>query len=171
MELSLAMSRRYSVRAYEDRAVDEETLRTIIEAARIAPSASNRQEWRFVAVRDADARRALAKIAHDQEFVAQAPVVLAACAVTDYHKMSCGQYCYPIDVAIALEHVALAATDAGLGTCWIGAFDEPQAKALLGIPENVRVVDLMTLGWPADKPRPKSRLPLEDILMLEKWRE
>jgi nitroreductase len=171
MEFSEVIGRRYSVRAYENREIDEETLQGIIEAARVAPSASNRQEWRFIAVRDAETRRKLAKIAHNQDFVAQASVVLAACAVTDYHKMSCGQYCYPIDVAIALEHVALAATNAGLGTCWIGAFDETQAKALLGVPENVRIIDLMTLGWPADKPRPKSRLPLEDILMLEKWRE
>jgi nitroreductase len=86
--------------------------------------------------------------------------------------MRCGQACYPIDVAIALEHIALQAVEEGLGTCWIGAFDEAAAKAICGIPEtdDIRVVELMPLGYPADSPREKSRLSLDEIVMLEEWR-
>jgi nitroreductase len=160
---------RYSVRAYSDRPVEDDKLSKAMEAARLAPSASNRQEWRFVVVRDAETRKKLAEIAHKQSFVAQAPVVLAACAVTDNHMMSCGQPCYPIDVAIALDHVALAATALGLGTCWIGAFDETAAKKLLGVPQDVRIVQLMPLGYPADKPRPKTRMRIDEIVMREQW--
>jgi nitroreductase len=162
---------RYSVRAYQDRPVEDETIQEIIEAARLAPSASNRQEWRFIVVKDAAKRKALADVAHKQAFVGQAPVVIAACAVTDGHLMSCGQACYPIDVAIALEHIALAATAKGLGTCWIGAFDEVGARAILGVPADVRVIQLMPLGYPADKVRPRTRFHLEEILMWEGWRK
>ena len=162
---------RYSTRAYEDKPVEEEKLHKILDAARLAPSASNRQEWRFIVVRDAEKRRKLADIAHKQAFVGQAPVVLAACAVTDNHLMACGQLCYPIDLAIALEHVALAATALGLGTCWIGAFDEAAAKKLLGVPADVRIVQLMPLGYPSDKPRPKTRMRLDEIVMDDGWRK
>ncbi len=169
MDLFEAVGGRYSCRNYQDRPVEEEKLARILEAARLAPSASNRQEWRFIVVTDAAVRAKLVDMAHKQKFVGQAPVVIVACAVTDGHLMACGQSCYPIDVAIALEHIALAATALGLGTCWIGAFDEEPVKKLLGIPAEVRVVELMPLGYPADKPRPKTRLPLEDIRMSERW--
>lgn len=169
MDFFEAVKSRYSARAYSDRPVEDDKLTKVLDAARLAPSASNRQEWRFIAVRDAETRKRLADIAHKQAFVAQAPVVLAACAVTDNHMMSCGQPCYPIDVAIALEHVALAATALELATCWIGAFDEVAAKKLLGVPADVRIVQLMPLGYPADKPRPKTRMRLDEIVMREKW--
>lgn len=169
MDFFEAVSSRYSCRAYKDTPVEEGKLEKIMEAARIAPSASNRQEWRFILVTDPETRRKLAAIAHDQQFVGQAPVVIAACAVSDEHVMACGQQCYPIDVAIALEHIALAATALGLATCWIGAFKEEPAKKLLGIPDDVRIVDLMALGYPADQLRPKTRLAIEQILMREEW--
>jgi len=169
MEFYETVQRRYSCRNYQDKPVEEEKLERIMEAARLAPSASNRQEWRFLAVTDPDKRERLIKIAHGQKFVGQAPVVIVACAVTDGHVMACGQLSYPIDVAIALEHVALAATAEGLATCWIGAFEEEPVKRLLEIPSDVRVVQLMPLGYPADKPRPKTRLPLGEIFMRDSW--
>lgn len=173
MNVLQVISKRYSVRSYDSREVEQEKLEMVLEAARLAPSASNRQEWRFVVARDADKRQALMEAARGQGFVGQAPVVIAACAKHDGHKMPCGQLCYPIDVAIALEHVALQAVEEGLGTCWIGAFDEDAAKEALGIPktDDVRVVQLMPLGYPADSPGPKSRLPLEEIVMYEQWRD
>ncbi|MBM3473076.1 MAG: nitroreductase, partial [Armatimonadetes bacterium] len=138
-----AIQARYSVRAYQDRPVEQEKLDRILEAARLAPSASNRQEWRFVIVRDPDKRARLVEAASGQAFVGQAPVVIVACAKHDGRIMRCGQPCYPIDVAIALEHIALQAVEEGLGTCWIGAFDEAAAKAICGIPEtdDVRVIE------------------------------
>ena len=169
MDMYEAVEKRYSCRGYQDRPVEPDKLDRIMEAARLAPSASNRQEWRFVVVTDGAKRAKLATIAHGQKFVGQAPVVIAACAVTDGHIMSCGQPCYPIDVAIALEHVALAATAEGLATCWIGAFEEKPVKRLLSIPDEVRVIQLMPLGYAADKPRPKTRMPLEEIVMRDSW--
>jgi nitroreductase len=165
-----AIALRKSVRKYEERDVDEETVQRLLEAARIAPSASNRQEWRFVVVRDAEMRGKLMAAADNQKFVARAPVVLACCAETNNHVMKCRQQCYPIDVAIAVDHITLCAVQEGLGTCWIGAFDEDKVKELLNIPKHIRVVELLTIGYPQDpSPRAKKRLPLEEIVKYEKW--
>lgn len=169
MNVYEAIEKRRSVRAYEDRPVEQEKLDRILEAARLAPSASNRQEWRFVLARDAATRQRLMKAASGQAFVGQAPVVIACCAETDGHVMRCGQPCYPIDVAIAIDHISLAAVEEGLGTCWIGAFSEPQAKEVLGIPERIRVVALLTLGYPAAQPGARSRKAIEEIVCYDKW--
>lgn len=165
-----AIRARKSVRAFERRPVEKEKLDAVLEAARLAPSASNRQEWRFVVVRDAGVRAKIAKAANSQQFVGEAPVVIACCAETDSHVMSCGQQCYPINVAIAVDHMTLAAAELGLGTCWIGAFSEPEVKKLLNVPEGVRVVELMPLGYPADPaPKEKNRRALDEIVHWEKW--
>ncbi len=169
MTVHEAIQNRFSVRSYQDKPVEEEKLLRVLEAARLAPSAGNRQEWRFVVVRDAETRRALMDAANGQAFIAQAPVVIAACAQGERHVMTCGQLSYPIDVAIALEHIALAATEEGLGTCWVGAFKEDQVKRILGLPADVRVVELMPLGYPATSPGPKRRLALEEIVKWERW--
>jgi nitroreductase len=164
MDVMQAIKRRYSVRSYQERAVEEEKLKGIIEAARLAPSAKNLQEWRFIVVRNKAVRQRLMKAAKNQAFVAEAPIVIVCCAVTDNHVMTCGQLCYPIDVAIAIEHMALKATEEGLGTCWVGAFYADQVN------EHVPVVELITIGYPA-KPHPahKDRLSLEQIVMYERW--
>ena len=102
--------------------------------------------------------------------MAEAPVVIVACAETDGHVMKCGQLCYPIDVAIALDHVSLAAVDLGLGSCWIGRFDENKVKEILRIPDEIRVVELMPLGYPSDPSViAKNRLPLDGIVKYEHW--
>jgi nitroreductase len=170
MDVYEVIRTRKSVRAYLDREVEPEKLQRVLEAARLAPSASNRQEWRLVVVTDPAKRRRLAEEAAGQRFVAQAPVVIAACAETDGHRMRCGQACYPIDVAIALDHLSLAAVAEGLGTCWIGAFDPAAVRAILGIPEQIVVVELMPLGYPRDAGAVgKSRLTLESIVHREGW--
>ncbi|MBU0549309.1 MAG: nitroreductase family protein [Candidatus Omnitrophica bacterium] len=172
MEVMEAIKNRCSVRSYQERPVEEQKLKAILEAARLAPSASNRQEWRFIVVRDKPARQQLMKAARNQEFVSQAPVVIACCAQTDNHTMTCGQLCYPIDVAIAIEHMALKAVEEGLGTCWIGAFFEDQVRQILGIPQEIRVVELLSLGYPAGPcAAPKNRLDFDQIVMQEKWRQ
>ena len=170
MDVYEAIRTRKSVRAFEDRDVPEDVLMRLIEAARLAPSASNRQETRFVVVRDPETRRRLAVAAKNQKFVGEAPVVLACCAETDGHKMACSQPCYPIDVAIAIDHLTLCAVAEGLGTCWIGAFDEVQVKEILGIPPKVRVVELMPIGYPKDPaPAVKNRIPLDKIVKRGMW--
>ncbi len=170
MDVMDAIRTRKSVRAYLDKPVEDEKLNAVLEAGRLAPSASNRQEWRFVVVRDAGIRKKLAAAAGGQAFVGEAPVVIAACAETDGHVMKCGQLSYPIDVAIALDHITLAAVEQGLGTCWIGLFDEQRVKEILEIPEQIRVVELMPLGYPADpSAKFKKRFPLSEIVKYEKW--
>jgi len=165
-----AIRTRKSVRSYLDRPVEPDKLARVLEAGRLAPSARNAQEWRFVVVTDSGLRRRLATEASTQGFMAEAPVIIAACAETDGRVMRCGQQAYPIDVAIAIDHLTLAAMAEGLGTCWIGSFDAGKVRQLLGIPEQVQVVELLLLGYPSDPaPTPKSRLPLEQIVRYEAW--
>jgi nitroreductase len=169
MSVIEAIRMRRSVRRYENKPVEDDKLLRILEAARRAPSASNRQEWRFIIVQNEQSRKALAQAARNQTFVGEAPVVIVACAEGVNHIMSCGLPCFSIDVAIALEHIALQATEEGLGTCWIGAFDADAVKQLLGIPAEVQVVELMPLGYPADEATPKQRKSLAEIAMRERW--
>ncbi len=170
MTVEEAIRVRKSVRSYLDKPVEEEKILQLLEAARLAPSAKNMQEWRFIVVRDREKREKLAEIARGQWFVAEAPCVFICCAETDFHVMTCGQLCYPIDVAIAIDHITLRAVELGLGTCWIGAFYEDRVKELLNIPDEIRVVELLTVGYPKDpKPVLKSRLPLEYIYFNEEW--
>ncbi|MEI8349953.1 MAG: nitroreductase family protein [Candidatus Omnitrophota bacterium] len=172
MDIFEAIKKRRSIRGYKDKPVEEEKLIKIIEAAREAPSASNRQEWRFVVAKDSETRKELCVAAKNQAFVAEAPVVIACCALTDNHVMTCGQLCYPIDVAIAIDHMTLAAAALGLGTCWVGAFREEEVKRILAIPSTVRVVELLTLGYPRNnEASPKERLPLCNMLFSEKWNQ
>ena len=168
MELMQAIRARRSIRNFQDRPVEEDKLLAVLEAGRLAPSAKNMQDWRFIVVRDETARSRLAEAARSQQFVAQAPVVIAACGTSDL-VMTCGQPAYAIDVAIALDHMTLAAASLGLGTCWIGAFYEEQAKAILGVPEGVRIVALLPLGYPAEEPFPRLRKPLDEIVSWERW--
>lgn len=168
MALLSEITNRYSCRAYQDKPIEQEKLDRIVEAARLAPSARNLQEWRFVFVRDAKLRQKMQVAANNQPFVAQAAVVIAACAESDY-VMRCGQRCGPIDVAIALEHIALQAVAEGLGTCWIGSFFPEQVRQVLGIPENVAVIELMALGYPADQARSKTREAAGKIACYDRW--
>ena len=170
MDVFEAIAARKSVRAFLDRPVGDEILEKILDAARRAPSARNAQEWRFVVVRDRAVRERIASEAARQPFIGTAAILLAGCAVTDGRIMRCGQPAYPIDVAIAMDHLSLAAAALGLGTCWIGSFDEELVRQILGIDAGVRVVQLMPLGWPVDpSPVPKSRLGLEQIVHGERW--
>ena len=167
MELHEAIRQRYSVRAYQDRPVEEDKLARVLEAARLAPSGSNRQPWKFVVVRDAETRAKLAVACNDQTFVGEAPVVIVGVGLMPDRSMSCDVPGDPVDVSIALEHIALAATAEGLGTCWIGAFKQDEVRQVVGVPETAKVIEVMPLGYPADSPRPKKRKPLEEIVSYE----
>lgn len=165
-----AIKTRKSIRSFLDKPVEEAKLNTVLEAGRLAPSAANRQEWRFLIVREPETRKRVAMAAGRQTFVGEAPIVIAACAETDNKVMKCGQLSYPIDVAIALDHMTLAAAELGLGTCWIGNFDETMVKEILGIPDAIRVVQLLPLGYPTDPSAiEKIRLPIEKIVKYERW--
>ena len=169
MEVMDAIKKRRSVRSYLDKPVEDDKLKRVLEAGRLAPSASNRQEWRFIVVKDKEKIKKLSVAANEQTWIAEAPVVLACCAQTDGHVMTCGQPCYPIDVAISIDHITLKAVDEGLGTCWIGAFKEDIAKEILEIPDEIRIVELLPIGYPKGEKGPSSRKSFGEIVMYDKW--
>lgn len=170
MNVMDAIKQRFSVRKYKGYEIEDEKLARVIEAARLAPSARNLQEWRFVVVRDEQMREALSDAANGQRFVAEAPAVIVACAITSEHVMSCGLHCFPIDVSIAMAYMTLAAVDEGLGTCWVGAFNSDRVRDLLGIPNDVIVVGVMPIGYPDAQAPQKKRLSLSEIMFEERWR-
>jgi len=163
-----AIRKRYSCRAYQDRSIERQKLESILEAARLAPSAKNTQDWRFVVVTDKETKRQVAETTNRPEVFEKAGAIIAACSNSDY-VMQCGQAIGPIDVAIALEHICLQATELGLGACWIGSFDPKKVRRILGIPDDIVIVELMAVGYPADsRPEPK-REPIDRIACYEKW--
>jgi len=164
-----AIRKRYSCRAYQDKPIEREKLESIFEAARLAPSAKNLQDWRFVAVTDKETKRKIAQAANNQTFLQNAGAIIVACSVSN-EVMRCGQAVGPIDVAIALEHIALQATELGLATCWIGSFYPEKVRPIVGVPENVAIIELMAVGYPADSPKEPNRQSLEKIVCYEKWR-
>ena len=169
MDVLPEIVQRYSCRAYQDKPVEQDKLDRILEAARLAPSARNMQEWRFVVVRDAALRKKLVPACNNQQFVGQAPVVIVACGDMADHVMRCGQHSAPIDVAIGLEHIALQAVREGLATCWIGSFFADQVRQLLGIPEHIAIVEVLPLGYPADQAGPKKRVSIGEIACYDRW--
>jgi len=171
MELESVIKKRQSIRAYKNRPVPEEKLQKVLEAARLAPSASNRQPWKFVVVKEDKRRQEIAQAANYQTFVGEAPVVIAAIATNTEHVMSCGVPSHPVDLAIAVDHMTLAAANEGLGTCWIGAFSQEKVKKILKIPERYRVVALLPLGYPKEGKRVKLRKSLSEIVCYETFQE
>ena len=168
MDVYEAIKRRYSCRAYENKPIEQTKLDRVLDSARLAPSAKNLQDWRFVVVTEETVKKKVAKAANEQMFLAGAGAIIVACSNSDY-VMSCGQPIAGIDVAIALEHIALAAVQEGLATCWIGSFSPEQVGQILGIPEGIEIIELMALGYPADKARAGQREILETIVCYEKW--
>jgi len=169
MEVLEVIRKRYSCRTYQDKKIEKKKLDIIMEAARLAPSARNMQDWRFVVATQRKVRRQVAACTSRPDDFAKAGAIIAACSNSD-HVMRCGQAISQIDVAIALEHICLQATDLGLGTCWIGSFDTEKVAAVLGIPDDIQIIELMAIGYPADVPREPEREPIENIVSYEKWK-
>jgi len=171
MELKEVIKKRESVRGYLDKPIPDEKLRNVLEAARLAPSGSNRQDMKLIVVKDAKKREALAHAANNQHFVGEAPVVIVAVSTNPERVMHCGVPSHPVDLAIAVDHMTLAAVDEGLGTCWIGLFSQKQVKNILNIPDKYKVVTLFPLGFPRKERGVKSRKPLGDIVCYESFKE
>ena len=162
------MRARHSVRAFDSRPVPRETLEKVLEAARLAPTACNNQPWRFIVAESAGFRKALAAT-YAAPWLGQAPVIIAACAVpAEAWTRGDGKNHADIDVAIAVDHLTLAAAEAGLGTCWICAFDAARARTALGLDAGMEVVALIPVGYPAagETPAPLHgrRKPLADLV-------
>lgn len=169
MNVFEAIKTRRSIRSFDDRPIEEEKLLRVLEAGRLAPSAKNRQEWRYVVVKDKELKKKLAVAANNQYFMAEAPVIIVGCATLVNYVLSCGQPAYTIDVSISMDHITLQAVEEGLGTCWIGAFKEDEVKKILNIPEDIRVVELLPLGYPKFHPEPKPRKRLDEIVFYDRW--
>lgn len=162
MDVFEAIANRRSIRSYEDKPVEEEKLVSLLEAARLAPSAKNRQNWKFIVIKDKSIIEKLVPACNSQRFIAQAPVIIAGVADPSFKW-------YKLDMGIALEHVALHALELGLGTCWIGAFDEEKVSRILNVPDNLETVILITVGYPKTTPGPTPRKSMKKIVRSDSY--
>jgi nitroreductase len=174
MELFEVIKKRRSIREYESKRVEDEKLKKILnEAARLAPSAKNIQPWKIIVVEDDNLKQKLVEAAKGQKFLAQAYYVLVVCVNEKECYQEHGDYMssFAVDGAILMDHLILAATDLGLGSCWIAKFNEEKVKDSLNIPTDYRVIALTPLGYPAEKGKDKGRKPLSEIVYKNTWGE
>lgn len=174
MDVFDAIKWRRSVRSYDGtRDVEDWKIKRLLEAARLAPSGKNRQVTRFVLIRSPENRRKAAVMCNHQSFIADAPVLIAAVSVEPEAKMGSGTPAHRIDAAIALEHIVLEATELGLGTCWIGAYDKKSLSNFLEIPDDCELIALLAVGYPKEiwRPHIPHRKPLDELVFYEKFGE
>ena len=169
MDFKELIKKRYSVRAYRSDPVEDEKLEQVLDAARLAPTASNRQPFQFVVIHTTGRETEMSRI-YKATWFRKAPVVICACAVPSqaWSRMDNKNYS-EVDVTIAMDHLILAATELGLGTCWIAAFDPAAARDVLGLPEGAEPVAFTPLGYPADEAKAKQRKPLSKLVRYERW--
>jgi len=161
--------KRYSVRAYKPDPVEEDKLNQVLEAARLAPTAVNFQPFQLIVIHTAGREAELNRI-YKRDWFVQAPLVICICGIPGQGWVRRdGKNYTEVDVAIAMDHLILAATDAGLGTCWVAAFDATAAREVLGLPDDVEPIAFTPLGYPADQPKPKRRKALSELVRYEHW--
>ncbi len=169
MEFSELIQKRYSVRAYKSDPVEEEKLQQLLEAARMAPTAANRQPFQFILIRTKGRETELKRI-YGRDWFVQAPLVICVCAIASHAWSRMDKKNYgEVDATIAMDHLILAAANLGLGTCWIAAFDPAAAREILGLPGDVEPVAFTPLGYPADEPKEKKRRPLSELVRYDRW--
>lgn len=174
MDMFEAIEKRRSVRKFKPEPVKEEDLRKILEACRLAPSGGNRQPWYFIITRDIETKRALSIAANNQKFIADAGAVIVAlgdpsASAKMSYTISTTRIPHLQDPMIAIEHMVLAATALGYGTCWIGAFSQEEVKKILKIPENLVVVALLPIGVPDERPLPRPRKAFKEIFFKDSY--
>jgi nitroreductase len=161
---------RYSVRSYQAREIPEDVLQRVLEAFVLAPTAANRQGIGLVVIRTDGREEELRLIYNTDWFAKEPPVLVCACTIpAKCWTRKDGKNYADVDIAIAMDHLVLAATEEGLGTCWIGAFNVEAARSVLGLPEGVEPIVFTPLGYPADSPGPKLRKRLEQLVHYERW--
>lgn len=161
-------SKRYSVRDYKNIPVERDKLLQVLEAGRIAPSAVNYQPWHFIVITDEGMKSKVAE-AYPREWIKKAPAIIIACGdhSKSWKRRDGKDFC-DVDVAIALDHISLAATDLGLGTCWVCAFDAQKCHDILNLPENIEVIALMPIGYAEEVKMPdRKRKSIEEIVSWE----
>jgi nitroreductase len=180
MEFESVIKTRESIRNYSTKIVEDEKINYVIECARRAPSCINRQCWRFIVVKDKKRIEELSKTSLINRWLKNVPVIIVACGDTRQSCVINDINYFIVDVSIALEHLVLAATDKGLGTCWIAGFDGKKVKEILKIPEHIQVVALTPLGYPAEKKgfvenitqvvtHSKKRKSIDEIIHYDTW--
>ncbi len=169
MALLPEIDKRQSIREFSRDAVDKSSLQTIIEAGRRAPSAKNRQPWRFIVVDDREIRERIQNAAFGQDHVGQAPVIIAACTTNIDYRMPNGLMSYPIDIAVAVSFMMIQAQAEGLGTCVVTTFDEQELKEILTVPYSMRVVMLLLVGHPIETSLAAQRKPTKRIVSYNHW--
>jgi nitroreductase len=171
MDVLEAIKGRRSIRAFKSDDVSPEIVKKLIDAARQAPSAGNTQPWEFIIVRESEIKRSLVEVASGQSFIEEAPVVIVVCADENRSSQGYGArgktlYCLQ-DTAAAIQNFLLFAYSIGLGTCWVGAFREEEARKVLKIPSGIRPVAIIPVGYPAEAPQPQSRRSINLIVHQE----
>jgi nitroreductase len=180
MEFIDVIKARTSVRDYSEKQVEDEKISYVLECARLAPSWVNKQCWRFIVIKNKETIEQIAKTSVINRWLRTAPVLLVACADPADSGSNNSQEYYMADVSIAFDHLILAATDIGLGTCWIAGYDEEKVKELLEVPKRIRIVALTPLGYPVDKRgiteqitktllKANKRKTLDEIVHYEHW--
>jgi nitroreductase len=170
MEFSELVVKRYSVRAYKPDPVEGDKLQQVLQAARLAPTAANRQPFQIIVIHTAGREAELKRI-YNRDWFVQPPLVICACGTPaqGWVRGKDGKNYNKVDVAIAMDHLILAAANLGLGTCWIAAFDPTAARGVLHLPDDVEPIAFTPLGYPADQPRPKERKALSELVRYERW--
>jgi nitroreductase len=171
MDVLNAIKGRRSIRVFQKKDVSAETVEKLIDAARWAPSAGNIQPWEFIIVRKPEIKRRLAEAALGAAFIEEASVVIVVCANENRSSQGYGirgktLYCIQ-DTAATIQNLHLVAYSLGLGTCWIGAFGEEEAREILKIPSGIRPVAIIPVGYPAEAPSPPSRRPINQMVHYE----
>ena len=163
-----AIQQRKSIRDFEDRQVEPEKVQRILEAGNLAPTARCSNATRMIVVDTPELKAKVQEACMGQELIGKAPMVLVVCS-DSVREMGCKQRASTVDCSIALSFMMLAATQEGLGTCWIGGFTQEPLKAALNIPDEYDVVALTPLGYPAEEGRPRNRKPLEEVVYKNNW--
>ena len=171
MDFSQLIRQRFSARGYLSRPVEEDKLHQVLEAARLAPTAANRQPFQVIIISTENRRDELRRI-YDRDWFVEAPIVICACGLSSEgwkrHKYDGKDYTV-VDVAIVVDHITLQAADLGLGTCWVAAFDPGAAREILDIPPEVDPIAFTPLGYPGQSPQEKERKPLDELVRYEQW--
>jgi nitroreductase len=169
MEIMELLTKRYSVRAYKPDPIEDQKIQQILEAARIAPTAANQQPFQLIVIHTKGREAELRKI-YNRDWFTQAPIVICAVGLKNnsWTRYDGANYNL-VDVAIAMDHLILAATNLGLGTCWIAAFNPDSAREVLELPDEVLPIIFTPLGYPADQPKEKERKMLSELVRFERW--
>lgn len=169
MDLLPEIVNRQSIKEFQDRTIERDKIDRILEAGRLAPSAKNRQPWRFIVIDDPGMKQKIQEAAFGQEYVSQAGVIMAMCSTNIDYRMPNGQYSHPIDITFAASFMMLQAEHEELGTCIVTTFDEIEVKELLTVPHKMKVLMLLLIGYPGSRSIKELRKSIDRISAFNHW--